>query len=184
MATAAHKGIAMRNLVLSVGLLLFGWIGPANAVAIEVTTFYFYGQCEAGDCSGTAEAILKLAGDYNLGDAISSSNFESFTYEGTNLTPGYTVTYNEISSVSGAIDGPLPAAETFTLIPNNGDPAFHTLTSGFWCVGACADLGNSSFYSASPVPEPMTLTLVGGGLLGMRFFGRRKPRTSLSGQTA
>ena len=138
-------------------------IAPARAVTTTaiVSTFDFSGTCS--DCTGAGTGELKL-GNYNLGDAITANNFLSFVYNGTNLLPAFSITAADASGLSGSMSAPLPGAEDFSVVGNDGD--FTSQANGFWCVGgACyADYGFSHSWTAvqtisttpTGVPEPMS----------------------------
>ena len=61
----------------------------ASATLISNQVYDFSGTCS--DCTGTATAELTLTGDYTLGSTLSSSNFISFHYDGTNLVSAFTI---------------------------------------------------------------------------------------------
>ena len=61
----------------------------ASNIISSPQVYYFSGTC--GDCSGTATAELTLTGDYTLGASLTTSNFLSFHYDGTNLLPAFTI---------------------------------------------------------------------------------------------
>ena len=167
---------------MRVFLMLLLALGPAtllprdaSATAISTnSTFYFAGACS--DCVGTGRAELVLA-NYTLGTAISSSNFLSFHYDGTNLLAPFTITASSSNSYSGAIAGPLPAAENIFISAPGA--VFVTDVGGSWCVGrSClADFGQTSIWSdtAPPagVPEPFSLSLLLAGLAGTALTLRR-----------
>jgi hypothetical protein len=158
---------------------------PARAVTVilPATTVYdFTGTCT--DCSGFGNAELTLA-SYVPGSAITTANFVSFHYDGTDLLAAYTISAADVSYISGSITGPLPAAENFDLITNGFNAmfeSFYSTTGGGWCTGqGCfADYGATSFWSVpsavvptSGVPEPLPLALLAGGLVA-GYVVRRK----------
>lgn len=174
----------MASLVFSL-LVLFG-VAPGLASAIVVappptSEFDFTGTCS--DCAGTAKAELILQ-NYAIGSNISSANFVSFHYDGSNLLPAFTVTTANLNSVTGVMSSSTSAAEALTIFADGYKTQFISRknTSNTWCAGPnCAsDQGvNDSWTLAaagapvsSTVPEPLPVALLAGGLLA-RLLVRR-----------
>ncbi|MEN9627801.1 MAG: hypothetical protein RJA10_1028, partial [Pseudomonadota bacterium] len=122
----------LRSLIVAAGLAA-GAAGSAQATLLQQqTTYYFNANCS--DCAVAAHSAtygvlgtLVLQG-YTAGDAITQSNFVSFTYSGSNLIPGFTVDLNEYTVVGrsgalpsdvyvleGAIPATLPSAAEFDI---------------------------------------------------------------------
>ena len=141
-------------------------------------TFNFSGTCT--DCSGTATATLVLVGSYTLGTPITTSNFVSFTYNGTNLTGPFTYTTSTPGlSVTGSMTT-IPGRNQF-LISNNAGVFFTSGTNGGWSVGL-TDLGTAGTWSlpggVSATPAPTTGILLVIGLMSLaafRLWQRQRP---------
>ena len=117
---------------------------PASAAVVPEMAFSFTGVCS--DCDGTAHAELVLK-DYTLGETMGDANLVSFTYDGTNLLSGFTITPTSPGLyLFGVIDGPFPAPNidrlrTFRLFypEQRGVERFH----GRECAGRDLDAGDA-----------------------------------------
>ena len=159
------------------GVLLLACHPARASLALSTTTYDFNGTCS--DCNGTAYAQLVLD-NYTLGNSIAGS-FGSFTYDGTNLLPTFTITAADLPSVSGTLPPTLPAAASVSVLAIIGNTSydFQSGTTGFWCAGnsCAADTGNSSSWavaSATPAPEPASLAILTGGVLMLAGAARRR----------
>ena len=165
--------------------------GVARAAAVD-TTFEFSGYCS--DCREFAEAQLVLQ-NYTLGDPIDASNCVSFVYDGTVLASSFIIEAENLGTIGGVIDGPLPAPEDFYIsspyTPNQPFDWFVTEKIGDWCLGtdclgvldreldplyynAVLDYGYPSEWSIAAIPEPPTATLIGLSFFGLQFVRRRR----------
>jgi len=146
----------------------------AHAVIMDTVKYNITANCvDCAEASSTdvytvtAQLTLK---NYTLGQQLSSSNFVSFFYGGSNLLNPYSVTLAEqggdyifdtsnIFGLLGAISE-IPGENTvFLSVPNemnfvtlgNDGGFFGSQPSGYWftCVGATCDLGGSGSGSFS-----------------------------------
>jgi hypothetical protein len=147
---------------------------PAEA-SVTVTpdkVFSFSGQCTL-DCTGEATAELTLDSSYNLGDPLSSSNFISFHYDGTDALAPFTFTVSDVVTYGGAISS-VPGKNSVTLANAHGFGfiSFNN-PAGNWAVGFLSDAGIQGSYTATTVPEPGTWAMLLLGFAGLGLAGYR-----------
>jgi len=159
----------------SVGPLTATQIVPQVTLANEI--YSWSGVCS--DCTGTVTGTLTLSPTYTLGSEITTSNFVSFSYSGSNLLSPFTILDSEVVSIAGLLPLTLPGAANLTILANISSVSvpFETVSNGFWCAGSdcLGDMGGNSTYSAavSSIPEPGSIALFCcGGALAL--LGARK----------
>ncbi len=147
----------------------------ARAVGIANTVFDFSGKCsDCLDGVGIATAHLTVSG-YTPGSTLTltTGNFVSFVYDGTNLLSPYTVTTPD--AVSGLLGPTFPGAYSVSI--SGAGLIFSSDTSGNWSISSGAgeqDFGTNGSYSAtSATPEPGTAALLGLSVLSLLFLRRR-----------
>ena len=169
-----------RLVAVAFAALAVAVASPAKAGPIISTeTFVFTGDCQ--DCARAAnKPVFFVTADltvqnYVQGTSFSSSNFVSFTYNGSNLLSAFTITD---ANLSGLIPLDLPAFADVTIqekvSPFDG---FQSLTDGTWGAGPLSDMGIDGRWS---VPEPPSLALLVVSLLGFGFLLRRRARPTPS----
>ena len=161
----------LRAIVLSLAVS-WGWgLTYASASSGPEMSFYFAGLCS--DCEGTARAELVLQ-DYTLGDTIADANLVFFTYAGTNLLSGFTITPGQNPYIYGVIDSPFPAGENVIVFSSFG--FFESSAGGHWCAGLICggDQGAESQWSAAAVPEPAAWAMMVLGLAALGCAGHRR----------
>jgi hypothetical protein len=154
------------------GLLTAASIDPV-VLALPDKSYTFSGGCT--DCTGTATGTLTVTGNYLLGSALSIFNFVSFTYDGTNLLPAYTITAAQTPFVSGSLPATLPSSASLDIASSSVE--FLSFANGFWCTGpgCAADFGGSnSFTPAAVTPEPASLGLLTLGFAGIALRLRKR----------
>jgi hypothetical protein len=150
-------------------------LGAAPAEALVAIgsdkVFNFSGECTL-DCIGEATAELTLAPSYELGDPLSSSNFISFHYDGTNALPAFTFTVGDVVAYGGSIST-VPGKNSITLANAHGFGfiSFNN-PAGNWGVGSLSDAGIQGLFTA--VPEPSTWAMMLIGFAGLGYAGYRQ----------
>jgi PEP-CTERM motif len=137
-------------------------------------------DCNGGNPSNPATATLVLTDN---GATLSLSDFVSFTYNGTDLLPPFTLLASDPSlSVSGSIPNSLPGPATVN-ISEGFSWTVTTDSLGNWnicnsplCV--LGDTGSAATWSGTAAPEPNTIALLGAALLALLIFRRRMLKTS------
>jgi MYXO-CTERM domain-containing protein len=167
-----------RSVVLTLAAVTLGLSQISSGAFSTVTTYNFTGTCS--DCSGTGTATLTL-GNYTLGQPITTSNFISLTYNGTNLQGAFTIPTGAPNlSVSGSITT-VPGTNNVTVVSSLfNSVVFNSSTTGSWFVGL-GDAGTTSVWTAAsptptPTPAPPTIVLLAMGLLAMAalFWWQRR----------
>lgn len=143
----------------------------ASAI-IAVQVFTFNGECT--DCTGTGTATLILQAGYILGTELSADDLVSFNYT-SNLIPDLSIHGDPTEVLTGILPVGLGSAD-ISISGANG--SFTSDVDGTWSAldPLPADVGTGGIWtsgSASPTPEPATLSMLGIGLLGLIVFAGR-----------
>jgi hypothetical protein len=163
-----------RLTVCAVAGLTMYVASPAKAIPVTSTeTFNFTGVCN--DCPPVngkpdiVDAQLTLI-NYVQGTGLTKNDFDSFTYGGSDKTPGFTI--DSVTNLSGTIPLDLPAFAEVSILTSVPEDDFFTGVAGNWNLGA-VDEGNMGTWS---VPEPASAALVIIGLVGCGWMRRRRPQ--------
>jgi PEP-CTERM motif len=158
--------------------MMFAAVLTAMAVVpASAGTITFTGTCS--DCTGTVTGTLVLT---DSGSTLSTADFVSFTYGGSNLLTSYTINAGDFSLfVSGSIPGTLPSTANVDI--SNGSFFFQSFSGGesdgFWDTGRSgnstrpSDQGINGVYNAATTPEPTTWAMLGAALVGLVVFRRK-----------
>jgi PEP-CTERM motif len=105
-----------------------------------------------------------LTDAYVLGTTITSSDFVSWTYDGSNLFPSYTV---DSAYISGALPTTLPGPPAATILIEYLPHYIQIGADGDWETGlnygAHDSRDDASFSSAIPEPSTWAMALLGFG---------------------
>jgi hypothetical protein len=137
----------------------------ADSVGIATTVSGFVTQAFSGSFSITNCATNYLSGTFT--DAVFGSG-NALTLAASNGTAGQLVSFTSNVIASSVLGSPEGIALSFS----NVTPAVGTTGNPATLVAFTA--GVSGDFSASPVPEPASLALLGVGLLGLGFVANRK----------
>jgi hypothetical protein len=182
----------IRKIFFALGAIVLA--GQASLALAASTTYYFNGSCS--DCtlqSGNGAIGSLVLTDYVEGTPILFENFESFTYNGSNIVFPITVLPQQISDpvqgISGLIGPAFDAPYDFFIEFIDG-LRFETSSSGDWYIcapgaggfysGTCDYLNNNDFGQGTwsgttgVVPLPAAAWLFGSALLGLAGIKRRR----------
>jgi hypothetical protein len=167
----------MARLFSCLVLLLLGTGTAANASAILLSIFDFTGTCS--DCTGSVSAVLTLS-NYTLGSNITTSNFVTLTYNGSNLLSPFTITDAEViadGEATGSIGPVLPGSFPVAVIRFDSSDAFESQFAGNWCAGSSCDrdAGGNGIWSVATTPEPASIATF---LVGIAGFVSARARRS------
>src|SRR5262249_21619660 len=133
--------------------------------------------------------------NYQPGVPLNTSNFSSFTYNGSSILLPFTLDSGpNIELLTGTLDTsgtvlahielnwlrPPPGLTTtqpgfFLCNAGIGDCAFAVEPTGFWSLSTpSGDIGRNGLFSAAAVPEPASLVLLGTALVGFGVMRRRR----------
>jgi hypothetical protein len=198
-ALAAASGIAMADPACASGMNIIGIGGPITVTPGQTYSSAF--SCQLGasvfsnfsvvtntgfPASSTFSLALSVntsADTLDFGITLSAGEDVRLFYQISPGIPGMIMTVAGSGSTiietacdqafTGVICGDTPLANFAVSSNKTGAAAFAPAATDFIFKDISAGNGLSDF-TQQIVPEPMTLTLMGAGLLGLGIFGRRR----------
>jgi hypothetical protein len=165
----------MKKLILiaaCLGLMALGYAGNAEA----------YTQWEAGE---TASFNINIPSYFDITSALLSISAINPMGNDHVKVNGNGVGFLDVSPVGVLTTTKLDITNFFATYPPNGQPLNITIDAGgplslstyildlkYELAGSFGDLPNGN--NTAPVPEPATLLLLGSGLSGLAFWGKRR----------
>lgn len=159
-------------------------LNPNNVPVATSATITFNGP---GTVGGTSTGIFSAFADCY--QCVTMAPSISFTNTGTLAAPVYVFSPTQVFSVTEGANTASVTLESITQVANNVDLTGNALilingksyngNLELTTQGGGAGINNVTFSAtttatASPVPEPTSLTLLGTGLLGVAGMARRK----------
>ena len=134
----------------------------ANKGEIWKNSFWTYDQAGAGHPTGYPDSGYIMYNNMHIGTGTKTGDVSSYSYYDAGITERGYATY--------VIEGMIPKAAL-------GNPGKNTSILMEWspdCNNDWLDVGHETGGSSIPVPEPSSLMLIGAGLLGVYFAGKKR----------
>lgn len=148
---------------------IVGSIGTQNLV-VDFVAFGFtqpLGEVKYMDGSAALTGNFFTAGD------LVNTTFSVDSEGGTGFVAGPTIT-NTSCLMAAAPSNNCDSPQVLWSDPNSGTPGFSTRTQQVFQMASTSVLDTTSRLKITPIPEPMSISLVGAALLGLGVASRRR----------
>lgn len=157
--------MALRIIGVAAGAVIFALVSPR---AVGSVVYNWTGTC-TDECTGTATAVLTLANGYVPGEAFTTSDFTSFSYNSN------TITYEFQAGQNGAFANGTPPIATGPAEVDVTDNSYEFQdTIDGWEMGVSAtgfDMGDNGNWTlvqtTQSAPEPSVEWMTVPGLVGL-----------------